>query len=419
MKRIFISCVCGGLLATSSSVSAFEQLEVNELVEKTLRQSPRLQAVQSRLRQQNVEVDIARDGRWPTLNGYVEQASASESRQQFRVSQKVYDWGTTSGKIELAKIEASLIELEYLHVQEEEAKELIELILDWSSSGNRKEVLQAHLQRLREIERLTALRVGNVIDRGELSRVSAAIAGAQIELTLAESAIGEASDQVQERIGQPVNLNHLRDLPGFDQWFVDGLSMASLSPLMPLAPPVQDAELGIAKAEPEKTLATSEWRPTLSVDAIAERTEDRFGSNTDQRIALRIETPIFQGLAAFRRPKAAEHALTTAIRQRDRELSNVRRTVQRLTNSIRLQTNRRPLIDRQVQASRATMELYTQQFRIGRRDMSDLIGAEGERLNAELSAIDLKYEQQRLTLRLSSVLGLLTAKLSGTNGGRS
>ena len=418
MKRILISCIFSGLLA-AGSVSAFEQVDVHALVEKALDHSSRLQAVQSRLRQQNVEVDIARDGRWPTLSGYVEQASSSESRQQFRISQKVYDWGTTSGKIDLSKIEASQIELEYMHVREEEIEELLQLILEWSSSWNRREVLQAHLQRLVELKRLTELRVGNVVDRGELSRISAAIAGAQIELTLTESAIGEASDQVQERIGQPVNLDHLRDLPGFDQWFGDGLSIASLSHLMPLAPMVRDAELGIAKAEAKKELATSEWRPTLSVDAIAERTEDRFGSDTDQRIALRIETPIFQGLAAFRQPKAAEYALTTAIRQRDRELSSVRRTVQRLINSLRLETNRSPLINEQVQASRATVELYTQQFRIGRRDMSDLIGAEGERLNAELSAIDLEYEQQRLTVRLSTVLGLLTEKLSGTGEGRS
>lgn len=103
--------------------------------------------------------------------------------------------------------------------------------------------------------------------------------------------------------------------------------------------------------------------------------------------------------------------MAAAIEERDLSLSQVRRTVKRLINASNLQDSRAPQIQQQLQASRSTVELYTQQFRIGRRDMSDLVGAEAERLAAELSAVDLEFERQTVVLRLSSTLGLLAQQV--------
>lgn len=416
MRRFILCYICACVLSVND-VAAAEAVDVSWLIERALEQSPRLQAIRSQYQRQRVEVDIARDGRWPTLSGFVEQASASESRQQFRLSKTVFDWGLTSGKIDAAKVEASQIELEFTRAVEEETEELLQLLLEWSLSRDQKEVLLTHLSRLQKLKRITNLRVGNVIDRGELSRVAAAIAGAELELALADGALRESQDQIQERIARQVDLTSFENLPTFSRWFANGISAQELASLAPHAPAVQVADLVVEKARIDKRLAKSEWGPTLSIDAISERTEDRFGSDTDQRIAIRIESPIFQGLSAFKRPKAANHALVAAMRERDRSLSEVRRTAQRLLNSLRLQDDRAPLIERQVRASRETVDLYTQQFGVGRRDMSDLIGAEAERLSAELAALNLQFERKSLTLRLSLILGLLTQKLNATREG--
>lgn len=406
MRRVLITFMCACLIYRSDAF-AFEPIEIRDLVEAALTSSPQLQAVRSRLSQQQVEQEIARDARWPTLSGFFEQASASESRLQFRLSQTLYDSGVTSGRIDLADIEASKIELEFQRVREEEIEAIIELALDWSSARETIKVLKAHLRRLQNLRDLTSSRVGSVVDRGELSRVQAAIAGAQIELSAAEYRVQDALGQIGERVGRHVNLKYL-DVPlALHTWFVDDISMSRISKVIPSAPAVREADLRILKAQIEKKLARSEWRPRVSLDAIAERTEDRFGADTDRRIALRIESPIFQGLSAFKRPESAEYALAAAIKQRDLSLSEVRRTVLRLIHSSQLQTNRAPLINQQLQAARSTVKLYTQQFRIGRREMSDLVGAESERLEAELSAVELEFEQQRIMLQLSSALGLL------------
>lgn len=406
MKLFRLTCLSAFVFFASHAV-ALEHFEIGVLVEEALQNSPHLQSVRSRLGQQTVEMEMARDGRWPTLSGFVEQSSASESRQQFRLSQALFDWGVTSDKIDLADLEVNEIRLEFERVREEEIAALIEYILDWSSANERIQVLQAHLLRLQDLKELTALRVGSVIDRGELSRVQAAIAGARIELSSAEYRRQNAEDQIQERVGRAIYLEGVGTSLDLGRWFTDDISLSEISKVIPLAPVVREADLGILKAEIEKKLAKSEWRPKVSFDAIAERTEDRFGSDTDQRIAIRIETPIFQGLSAFKRPRAAEYALAAAIEERDLSLSQVRRTVKRLINTSNLQDSRAPQIQQQLQASRSTVELYTQQFRIGRRDMSDLVGAEAERLAAELSAVDLEFERQTVMLRLSSTLGLL------------
>ncbi|MBY6194585.1 TolC family protein [Marinobacter hydrocarbonoclasticus] len=410
MRRVFITFIYVCINYTSHAV-AFEPIEIGDLVEAALRKSPQLEAARSRLSQQQVEQEIARDARWPTLSGFVEQTSASESRLQFRLSQTLYDWGVTSGQIDLADIEANKVELEFEQVREEEIEAILELALDWSSAGESIKVLNAHLLRLQNLKDLASSRVGSVIDRGELSRVRAAIAGAQIELSAAEYRVQDALDQIRERVGRNMNLNYLDRPLNFNQWFADDISMSRMSKLLPSAPAVREADLGILEAQIEKKLARSEWRPRVSLDAIAERTEDRFGADTDRRIALRIESPIFQGLSAFKRPESAEYALSAAIKRRDLSLSEVRLTVLRLIHSANLQSNRAPLINQQIQAARSTVKLYTQQFRIGRRDMSDLVGAESERLSAELSAIDLEFEQLKIKLQLYSTLGLLARKI--------
>ena len=416
MRRVLV-CYIWACVLSVSDATAVERVNVAWLVDQALEQSSRLQAIRARYQRQQIQVDIAQDGRWPTLSGFVEQASASESRQQFRLSQNLYDWGTTAGKIDVAELEASQVELEFEQAIEEETGEILQLVLEWSLARDQKQVLQAHLMRLQELKRLTNLRVGNVIDRGELSRVSAAIAGAELEVALADGTLRESEDQIHDRIARKVDLNSLEELPPFRRWFIDEVSAQELARLTSDAPSVRVADLDVQKAQIDKRLAKSESLPTLSIDAIAERTEDRFGSDTDQRIALRIESPIFQGLSAFKRPKAAYHALTAAVRERDRKLSKVRRSVQRLVNSLRLQESRAPLIQRQVQASKETVDLYTRQFGIGRRDMSDLIGAESERVSAELAALDLQFERKNLTVRLSLILGLLTQKLNNIREG--
>lgn len=410
MRRVLIIFIFVCVLFTRHA-AAFEPIELHGLVVAALKNSPQLQAVRSQLSQEHVEQEIARDARWPTLSGFVEQASASESRIQFRLSQTLYDWGVTSGQIDLADIETNKVELEFEQVREEEIEAIIELALDWSSAGESIKVLKAHLLRLQNLKDLTSSRVGSVIDRGELSRVQAAIAGAQIELSAAEYRVQGALNQIGERVGRNVNLNYLDRPLNFNHWFADDISMSRMSKVIPSAPAVREADLGILKAQIEKKLARSEWRPRVSLDAIAERTEDRFGADTDRRIALRIESPIFQGLSAFKRPESAGYALAAAIKQRDLSLSEVRRTALRLIHASHLQTNRAPLINLQIEAARSTVELYTQQFRIGRRDMSDLVGAESERLAAELSAIDLEFEQQRIRLQLYSTLGLLAQSI--------
>lgn len=402
---LFVSAAC------TMPATAATPMDINWLIAQTLANSEQLRAVQSRIQRQEVELDIARDNRLPAFSGFVEHASGSDTRQQLRVSQTVYDWGTTSDKIESARLERQQIELEYARFREEEAEEIALLFLEWSSADARTRVLGSHLERLNALKRITDRRVGTVVDRGELSRVSAAIAGSKIELALARSALNESRDQIHERIRQRVDLALVDEMPGFADWFAEGLSVSELAKHMTSAFPVREAELEITEAEIERNLADAEWRPKLSVEAIAERTEDRFGTDTDQRIALRIEAPVFQGLSPLKRPKSAAYAIRTAEIDRDRSLREVRRTVRRLLNSLRLQSNRGPLIAQQVMASRETVELYTQQFEIGRRDMSDLIGAESERLRAELSSVDLQFEKQRLSLRLASTLGLFTKKL--------
>lgn len=399
------------ILGIGSAHGSQTDLNARWFVERALAHSDQLAALRADLSRQQVEVDIAKDGRLPSLNGFVEQSSGSETRQQLRLSQTLFDWGVTSDTINAAKTEVRELEAEYIVTLEAEVQEVLELVLLWSSAQRRETVFEEHLSRLRELQRLTELRVGSVVDRGELSRVAAAIAGVEVERALAQAEVAESLGQLEERVRQPLNFSSVQNLPTLDWWFGSTVSMQDLTPLVAKAPIVLQADWALAKAEIQRDLADAKWRPSLSIEAIAERTEDRFGSNTDQRIALRIETPVFQGFAAFKRPKSAGYALAAAKRTRDLSVSEVRRGAQRILTSIRLQRQRAPLIQQQVQASNATVELYTQQFKVGRRDMSDLIGAEAERLAAELSKVDMLFEQRLLAVRLAGLMGLLSQKL--------
>ncbi|WP_148862814.1 TolC family protein [Marinobacter fonticola] len=401
------------VLFAAFSATALQAVSLEGAVEHGLARSPELRTEQARLEERNIDIDIERDAWYPGLQGSAELSSGeSATRYELRASQTLYDWGVTGHRVDRARAQRDTQSIEIVMARQRLALDIATYYLDWMSSNRRLQAVEEQISRLDRLVQLTRERVGVVADRVELTRAELALARAEEERVIIRGEQEDAKVLLEQRTGLALRNDGLvaAELP--TAWLVRAPNRA-VAQWVRHSPMLKQAKLEKASAAANVEVARSENLPRLSVDAIAERIEDRRGPRSDNRIALRIETPFFQGLSAFRRPRAAGYGLEAA----EQEIATVREQLLREVKSARtlakILDNRKPSLAEQLASAEETIDLYFDQFLIGRRDVVDLVGAENERVEAVFSSIEITIEQARLSVQVAADLGMLVPMIRG------
>ena len=268
-------------------------LSLEEAVTLAVERAPELQVDEARIAEQSVAISIEKDGWLPALKGTSEIGTSNNIRNELRLSQTVYDWGKTRAKVN--REESSKQQLVYSAKTNREVLvlEIVELYLDWLGANARMTASDDEVSRLKNLVALTRRRVGTVVDRVELTRAETALARARERRVIAQGDFLEALGSLEQRIGRRLIERDIKRFPNWQRWF-SAIPHHQLQDWVKAAPAIKSAKASVNTAEAKLEVSKTERIPSLSLEFVAERVEDSFGHRTDNRVALRVETPLFQ-----------------------------------------------------------------------------------------------------------------------------
>jgi len=160
-------------------------------------------------------------------------------------------------------------------------------------------------------------------------------------------------------------------------------------------------------------VAKAAGRPTISITGGVSRQRDQLSqlqSIDGASIAANVTVPIYSGGANTSRRRQAEHAKTRlAFETRDAELI-LDQSVTQIWAQLSASRASLDAAKRQVSSANLAFEGVTLEQSVGTRDQLDVLNAEQETLNAQLSVIEAERNVSVATFQLLSTLGVFDAQ---------
>lgn len=160
-------------------------------------------------------------------------------------------------------------------------------------------------------------------------------------------------------------------------------------------------------------VAKAAGRPTVSISGGLSRQRDQLSqlqSIDAASITAQVTIPIYSGGANTSRRRQTEHAKTRlAFETRDAELG-VDQAVSQIWAQLNAARASLKAAKRQVEAATIAFEGVSLEQSVGNRDQLDVLNAEQEALNAQLSVIDAERGVQIATFQLLATIGVFDAR---------
>ena len=160
-------------------------------------------------------------------------------------------------------------------------------------------------------------------------------------------------------------------------------------------------------------VAKAAGRPTLSLSGGVSRQRDQLSqlrSIDGASIRAEVNVPIYAGGANTSRRRQAEHAKTRlAFETRDAELA-IDQSISQIWAQLTAARASLLAAKRQVSAAQLAFEGVTLEQTVGTRDQLDVLNAEQETLNAQLSVIEADRNVSVATFQLLSAMGVFDAE---------
>jgi outer membrane protein, adhesin transport system len=386
-------------------------LGLPDAVHLGLARHPEVRSSMAEVDQANTQLDISKAGYYPRFEASAgpESAIYGDLGYNLTASQMIYDWGRVESQVETASASLRQQMEALLVVREDAALDICETYLDVLDAQQRIEAVRRHIARVDELNQLIRHRAGSgYSDSSEQGRAELELARAQEQLLIEQGSLQDARQQYQELIGTPPSeLQQPRTATFAKHLAASGV----LDRAITRAPLYRQAWEKKTVEEAKVREADAARLPQLNLEGSLMRREIGGQMTDDSVIALRIRMDAFQGLSNFQRPKAARQRLEAANWNIDSMRRDIRRKVLSLTeNESIIQWRERSLAE-QIKNAQDVANAYREQFIVGLRDMTDLLGIQKEYFEAERQAITLQSEHQRVQYRAAAQLGLLVPLL--------
>ncbi|MFC4206847.1 TolC family protein [Vreelandella malpeensis] len=402
-RRFRYALVGLGLLPMTSGA-----ITLDEAVRRGLEINPLVARAEQELLEARTEVEIARDGYWPTvgLSAGPEGFSTSNFGYDLTASQTLYDWGRVRSQVDGASAVERQFEQELNLVSEEAALDVAEVYLDVANARRREAVVERHIEALERIGRLTRSRsdVGYA-DRTETDRAALEIARAREQAALEEGARRDAVLQFRRLVGEAPDAMVWPDPPALTAILRDAPQVLDEAILD--SPQFRQSEERIAQARAGTEEARAALKPRLNLEGSMLRREIGGTMEDDTVVALRLRMDTFQGLSNFRRTESAQQRLEAARWGVEVARRDVGRTLGSLIENFEALGWRREALEAQLGNAASVVEVYEEQFAIGLRDVFDLLSLQRDAFEAERQLVELETEQARMQYRAAAQLGLL------------
>jgi len=325
------------------------------------------------------------------------------------VEQSLYDGGETSASVSRAE---NTIRAERARLQDAEQTVFVAVAKAYLDVIQAKQVLDLerhNVQTLRHQLQATRLRQ----QAGELTptdvyQAQARLAQARARQRRGEAKLAEARAAYVRAVGaEPVDLAAPGTVRGLPTDLADALASAHDA-----NPGLSQSRFAAAAAQDRIRSVKASSGPTLSLSGeISHQNDDTiFTQRTDtQRIMLNASMPLYSGGADSARARRAEDVAA----QRNAEMDSRRKQVDQAVTSAweawQAAKAERQALQEQRRASRSALEGVRAEQRAGSRTVLDVLNAQQEYLNAQVSLASARHDQRLAAYRLLAATGRLTA----------
>lgn len=169
-----------------------------------------------------------------------------------------------------------------------------------------------------------------------------------------------------------------------------------------------NADIGAAKAQHETSKHTNLPRIDAVLSASRNNNLDgQPGVNNDDLAMLRGTWNLFNGGADVARQKETAYQVQEAAEIRNRTVLQIRESMGFSWNAWKSSARRLAPLAQHRKASKATVDAYAEQFKIGQRTLLDLLDAQNEYFQSRLNYITGEYTERYARYRILNVMGNL------------
>ena len=391
----------------------------------------RLRASRAQQRATEEGIPVARAAGYPTLNadvsyGYTYRETVSPSffnpdisttskteispwSVSINLTQPLYQGGAILGGVRRAE---TLARSGQLSLIDTEQQILLSAVQAYMGVVRETEVLalrRANIQIMQQSFARTRaqLEVGEVTST-DLAQAQSRMEGAKASFVAAQSALVRAQATYEEIIGSPPGDVFLPPVPPLplSQEETKELTLRQNPQLGATIFAEQAARLGVSTAR-------GALLPSINVTGTYS-----YGENVSQKgdqsetlsVSLRARVPLYQGGGAYARTRQAKQRLQQAqwdtqhtLRQLERQIINVWQNL--LTARAQIQHARA-----QIRAQKSALEGVKREAELGARTTLDVLDAEREYVNAQVTLVTAKHDEQIAAYSILSLIGMLTAR---------
>ncbi|MGM0517795.1 MAG: TolC family protein [Pseudomonadota bacterium] len=368
---------------------------------------PSVAAARAEVEAAGTDVDIARDGYWPTVQASAgpENALWGEFGYDLTASQMLYDWGRVSSQVESASA-AERQQLEAFKVTSDEAAlDIIEVYLDVLLYESRLAAAEHHIERLADLAELSHDRSGlGYVGRGEAERAELELARAREQRAIEKGSLVDARAQFRELVDRPPD----------DLSWPDSISMAGrlrdpdeLDAAVAEAPAFRRAHEEVEAAQADREESRAALKPQLNLEGSLLRREIGGRMEEDAVVALRVRMDAFQGLSNFRRVEAAGRRVDAARWKQRATRRELRRELSTWIEQDEVFGWRLDSLQAQLDNAKEVANAYREQFEVGLRDIDDLLPIQRDLFETERQLAEIRSQKLRIQYRVASRLGQL------------
>ena len=426
MKQVSLTTISSLLLMCGSvaypSFSYADSLQ--SVIEKTLQTNPEVQASFSNVQARQQQLEQAKSGYYPTIDlqaGVGRESSENIStgfaekkltRQELRLElrQNVFEGFGTQSKVaqQRAFVDSagSMLADDKNEIALRVAQTYINVIRNRRVVALAEEFVKNHQSIYKRIEKRSVSGVGRKSERvhaeGRLSQARSNLINARANLD--ESNI--------------VYLSVVGEMPPENMLLPEKNAISeSLEAAIKLAkknnPSIAIANANVEAAMQGRNISNSDFYPELDVVLSGTRNDDIDGiegNDDDQTIMLQLKYNIFKGGSDSARKSQTSYELARSKYVRDNAYRLIEQKTRSAWNELQSRTRQMQDLKKHMDSSIKTRNVYTDQYRIGKRTLLDLLDTENELFNARVNyenSLHIKVAAQyKLLAHMGELVGI-------------
>lgn len=424
MRNLFklkiIACTLAGLSAIASATENAPSPFIIEQVKKAINHSPEIQRAGADREAAGWDIDQFKAQRWPQVQlGGTSPLAGSGRKGSIRdninasnlslsVNTTLYDWGKTSAQIAGAEYLEAASAWNLSSVNEQIAYSTLTELMNLDRYQKQHSISKSYVARMHELTRMLEAIIK--VDPGrsnELTQARAKLLAAQSAQESIENALHLSKIKLLRLTGEeiviPAGLTW--DMPRYTaQQLREGLRH---HPVLLKA----RAETNAARAQVSAVEASRYPQINWSVSKIAQR--DSSGHGGEWSTGINIQWNVFSGGAQ----KAAHQAARARANGSEQQYHQASLDMQHQINDLVQTRDSSRLQAKNYQALAAESEkvskiFFDQWLKLGKRTLLDVLTAENDHFNHQLTAINQQYDSEIANVKLMASTAVLLRSLN-------